>query len=187
MTCPFTLNFTPATLAQTVMVGWATVLALVAAPALPATKKLLPMTTIGAINSNRAEYLRDFLCTIFSSHIGPTTSQIPALQGTHRGALLPHARDSGAGLIHFVAFVCCVVARRQLLNLLLRQFDSLAADCLGLPCTNTPLSFVLRRSSPLPAGRTLSRRDPVTSRMASRRPPKVGEWRSRIARPPPEK
>jgi len=85
--------------------------------------------------------------------------------------------------LSFVTFSCCFVARRQLLNLLLRQFDSPAAQSLGLPCTNTPLSFVLGRSWDYPARRARRCRKPLTSQMASCRSPKSGEWPSRIAKP----
>jgi hypothetical protein len=57
----------PATALQRLIVGLM-FLGLVDALALPATKKVLPMANTGATTSIRAECLRTFLCTMFSSH-----------------------------------------------------------------------------------------------------------------------
>ena len=64
--------------------------------AVPATRALLPMAITGAMNSNRAECFRVFLCTIFSSH-HESPRLCPRITEPRLGASPPH-RESGVGL-----------------------------------------------------------------------------------------
>ena len=79
---------------QNLIIGFAFFADAPATPALPATKALLPIATIGAISSKKAECFRVFLCTMYSSHRYRPTG--PALNKFRHGASPPH-RGSGEG------------------------------------------------------------------------------------------